>query len=242
MSVVAQRYGYSVQYEVMNDQVGRAFSDAATEAKLRVAGTPRITQKDVAPEGQMAFDATFEVYPEVQIGDLSSAEIESASAEVTEEAIDRTVEILRKQRRTFAQRPAGEGAAGDRPRHHRLRRQDRRRGLRRRQGRGLPVHHRRRPDAGAVRQGRARHEGGRVQDLPAAVPGRLPRQGRGRQGSRLPRQRDQDRGAEAARGGRGLRQGAGHRGRHRAGPARQRQEEPGARGDACACWRATRRR
>jgi len=110
MSVVAQRYGYSVQYEVMNDHVGRAFSDAATEAKLRVAGTPRITQKDAAPEGQIAFDATFEVYPEVQIGDLSGAEIESASAEVTEEAIDRTVEILRKQRRTFAQRPAGEGA------------------------------------------------------------------------------------------------------------------------------------
>ena len=77
MSVVAQRYGYSVQYEVMNDHVGRAFSDAATEAKLRVAGAPRITQKDGAPEGQIVFDATFEVYPEVQIGDLSAAEIES---------------------------------------------------------------------------------------------------------------------------------------------------------------------
>ena len=115
MSVVAQRYGYSVHYEVMNDHVGRAFSDAAGEAKLRVAGAPRITQKDEAPEGQMVFDATFEVYPEVQIGDLSAAQIESASAEVTEEAIDRTLEILRKQRRTFAQRPAGDGAMeGDR--------------------------------------------------------------------------------------------------------------------------------
>jgi len=110
MSVVTQRYGYSVHYEVMNDHVGRAFSDATSEAKLRVAGAPRIEQKDGAPEGQMAFDATFEVYPEVQIGDLSAAEIESASAEVTEEAIDRTVDILRKQRRSFAQRPAGEGA------------------------------------------------------------------------------------------------------------------------------------
>ena len=115
MSVVAQRYGYSVHYEVMNDHVGRAFSDAAGEAKLRVAGAPRITQKDEAPEGQMVFDATFEVYPEVQIGDLSAAQVESASAEVTEEAIDRTIEILRKQRRTFAQRPAGDGAMeGDR--------------------------------------------------------------------------------------------------------------------------------
>jgi len=115
MSVVTQRYGYSVHYEVMNDHVGRAFSDAASEAKLRVAGAPRIEQKDGAPEGQLAFDATFEVYPEVQIGDLSAAEIESASAEVTDEAIDRTIDILRKQRRSFAQRAAGEGAMeGDR--------------------------------------------------------------------------------------------------------------------------------
>ena len=99
----------------MNDHVGRAFNDAATEAQLRVAGAPRITQKDEAPEGQMVFDATFEVYPDVQIGDLSAAELETVSAEVTEDAIDRTIEILRKQRRTFAQRPAGEGAAeGDR--------------------------------------------------------------------------------------------------------------------------------
>jgi trigger factor len=110
MSVVAQRYGYSVQYEVVNDKVGRAFADAAREAALRVAGMPRIAQKDDAPEGQLAFDATFEVYPEVRLGDLSAAEIERVSTEVTEEAIDRTVEILRKQRRTFAQRPAADGA------------------------------------------------------------------------------------------------------------------------------------
>jgi len=110
MSVVAQRYGYSVHYEVMNDRVGQAFSDAATEAKLRVAGAPKISQKEDAPEGQMAFDATFEVYPEVKLGDLTAAEIERVSTEVTDAAIDRTVEILRKQRRTFAQRAATEGA------------------------------------------------------------------------------------------------------------------------------------
>ncbi|MBI5717111.1 MAG: trigger factor [Burkholderiales bacterium] len=115
MSVVAQRYGYSVQYEVVNDKVGQAFADAAQEAKLRVAGLPRITQKDQSPEGQLAFDATFEVYPEVKLGDLATAEVERIATEVTEAAIDRTIDILRKQRRTFAQRPAVEGAAeGDR--------------------------------------------------------------------------------------------------------------------------------
>ena len=115
MSVVAQRYGYSVHYEVMNDKVGQVFSQAVNEAKLRVAGAPRITEKEGAPEGQVAFDATFEVYPEVKLNDLSSAQVERVSTEVGEAAIDKTVDILRKQRRTFAQRPATEGAVeGDR--------------------------------------------------------------------------------------------------------------------------------
>jgi trigger factor len=111
MSVVAQRYGYSVQYEVVNDRVGKAFADAASEAKLRVAGTPRISQREEAAQGHLAFDATFEVYPEVRISDLSGVEVERVSTEVTDAAVDRTIEILRKQRRTFAQRPAAEGAA-----------------------------------------------------------------------------------------------------------------------------------
>ncbi len=115
MSVVAQRYGYSVQYEVVNDKVGRAFADAASQAQLRVAGAPRITQKQEAPEGEVAFDATFEVYPEVVLGDLAGVEVERVSAEVNDAAIDRTVEILRRQRRSFGLRGAGEEAAeGDR--------------------------------------------------------------------------------------------------------------------------------
>ncbi|MBK6323091.1 MAG: trigger factor [Burkholderiales bacterium] len=109
MNVVAQRYGYSVHYEVMNDKVGQAFATAANEAELRVAGQPRITESETSPEGQMAFDAIFEVFPEVKIADLSNATLEKIHAEVTEAAIDKTVEILRKQRRTFALRPKDAG-------------------------------------------------------------------------------------------------------------------------------------
>ena len=115
MSVVTQRYGYSVHYEVMNDKVGRAFADATNEAKLRVAGAPRISEKEGAAEGELAFDATFEVYPEVSIGELSALEVERISADVTEAAIDRTIEILRKQRRSFGLRAAADGVQeGDR--------------------------------------------------------------------------------------------------------------------------------
>jgi trigger factor len=115
MNVVAQRYGYSVHYEVMNDKVGEAFAQAANEAKLRVAGQPRITEKEGSPEGELAFDAVFEVYPDVAIGDLATAEVERVTAEVTDAAIDKTLDILRKQRRTFAQRAQDASAQeGDR--------------------------------------------------------------------------------------------------------------------------------
>jgi trigger factor len=115
MSVVAQRYGYSVHNEVLNDKVGQVFKEAVDEAKLRVAGAPRITEKAEASEGEVAFDATFEVYPEVKLGHLTQSEVERATTSVTDAAVDKTIDILRKQRRTFQQRPAAEGAAeGDR--------------------------------------------------------------------------------------------------------------------------------
>ncbi len=115
MSVVAQRYGYSVQYEVMNDKVSEAFAQAVQEADLRVAGQPRISEKEGAAEGFADFDAVFEVFPEVKIGDLSAAEVDKLSADVDDAAIDKTLDILRKQRRTFAQRAAAEAAVdGDR--------------------------------------------------------------------------------------------------------------------------------
>ena len=113
MNIVAQRYGYSVHYEVMNDKVGEAFSVAANEAKLRVAGQPRISEKEQTSDTEMAFDAIFEVYPEVVIKDLSLVEVETLQAHVTDEAIDKTVEILRKQKRTFAQRAMDAAAATD---------------------------------------------------------------------------------------------------------------------------------
>ena len=98
LKMVAAQYGYQIETEVLNDKVGRAFNDAANENNLRVAGYPKIEPKEEAAEGVLAFDATFEVYPEVVIGDLSGVEIETVKAEVSEAEIDKTIDILRKQR------------------------------------------------------------------------------------------------------------------------------------------------
>lgn len=113
MKMVAAQYGYQVETEVLNDKVGQAFNNAAAENNLRVAGYPKIEPKaGDAPEGTVAFDATFEVYPEVRIGDLSSAAIEKVKAEVSDAEVDKTVEILRKQRVHYHVK-GEQGAHGD---------------------------------------------------------------------------------------------------------------------------------
>lgn len=114
MSMVSQRYGYSVQNEVLNDQLGDAFNKAVQEAELRVAGSPEISEKEGSPDGVWQFDAVFEVLPEVTQAELSGVELEKVTAQVDDDAIDRTLDILRQQRRTFAQKKIdAEVEAGD---------------------------------------------------------------------------------------------------------------------------------
>ncbi|MDB5767568.1 MAG: tig [Collimonas fungivorans] len=114
MKMVAAQYGYQVETEVLNDKVGNAFNTAANENNLRVAGYPRIEPKgsEGVAEGTLAFDATFEIYPEVKIGDLTSVEVEKTKAEVSDAEIDKTIDILRKQRVHYHVK-GEQGAHGD---------------------------------------------------------------------------------------------------------------------------------
>lgn len=98
LKMVAAQYGYQIETDVLNDKVGRAFNEAAAENELRVAGFPKIEPKQDAEEGTLSFDATFEVYPEVVIGDLAAVEVETVGTEVSDVEIDKTIDILRKQR------------------------------------------------------------------------------------------------------------------------------------------------
>lgn len=99
MKMVAAQYGPMVENEVLNDTIGRAFATTAASNNLRVAGYPRIEPKEGASvEGSLVFLATFEIYPEVKIGDLSSIEIEKSRSDITDTEIDKTIDILRKQR------------------------------------------------------------------------------------------------------------------------------------------------
>ncbi len=111
MKFVAQQYGPQVRSEVLADAVQKAFGEVVKEANLRVAGYPRIEKKDgESAADRLEFDVTFEVYPEVKVGDLAAATIERPQVAVDDAAIDKTLEILRKQRGEWA---AAERAAQD---------------------------------------------------------------------------------------------------------------------------------
>jgi trigger factor len=101
LKMVAQSYGAQVQSEVMGDAVSKAFSDAVAEHKLKVAGQPSIDNGEGAPEGSVAFVAKFEIYPEFAIAPASGLEVERATCVVSEAEVDKTLEVLRKQRVTW---------------------------------------------------------------------------------------------------------------------------------------------
>jgi trigger factor len=104
LKLIQKTYGPQVRSEVMSDAVQKTFSNAVREANLKVAGQPRIELKDTAKDPAaktLEFNATFEIYPEVKVGDLATATIERPGTDVDEAAVDKTVEILRKQRTTF---------------------------------------------------------------------------------------------------------------------------------------------
>jgi len=96
LKLVVQTYGPQVRSEVMSDAVQKAFTNAVKEANLKVAGYPQIERKN-----DFEFSATFEIYPEVKVGDLAGASVERPVAQVDDAAVDKTLEILRKQRTRF---------------------------------------------------------------------------------------------------------------------------------------------
>jgi trigger factor len=100
MKLVTQTYGPQAHSEAVGAAIERAFGEKVREQNLRVAGYPRIEPKGNAGT-EMAFTAVFEVYPEITLNDISAKEIEKPLLAVTDTEIDKTMEVLRDQRKTY---------------------------------------------------------------------------------------------------------------------------------------------
>lgn len=111
LSIIKQRYGAGIRQEVVGDVISRSFYEAVQKEKVRPAGQPSIQPKQMVPGKDLEFVATFEVYPEVELGDFSAYELTRTKAEVTDADIDNMIETLRKHQANWidVDRAAAEG-------------------------------------------------------------------------------------------------------------------------------------
>lgn len=102
LKMVERTYGPQVRYEVLNDSVLKQFDAAVKGQNYRVAGYPRF-QPVQAQQGaaSMEYTATFEVYPEVEVGELSSRVVKKPQTQVADANVEATITTLRKQRAKY---------------------------------------------------------------------------------------------------------------------------------------------
>ncbi|MGB4467698.1 MAG: trigger factor [Azovibrio sp.] len=101
-AMVKQQYGAEAHHEALNEALEVAFGQAVMAQNLRVAGYPRIEPKPTDSTTHLEFQAVCEVYPEFTLGDLSTFTVERPTLEVTAAEVDKTLDILRKQRVRYA--------------------------------------------------------------------------------------------------------------------------------------------
>lgn len=101
MSVIRKRFGGSARQEVMGEMIQSSFYEAVMQEKLNPAGMPSVEPKDPAEGKDFEYIATFEVYPEVTLGDFSAIKVERVESEVTDADLDKMLDILRGQNKRF---------------------------------------------------------------------------------------------------------------------------------------------
>jgi len=100
--ILEQKHGAQIQQEVLQDALRHSFAKEAQDNKLKVVGYPTFEVKTTDPDALwIEYSATFEVYPEVVLGDISAESIEQAVYTLSDADVDTTIATLRKQHATF---------------------------------------------------------------------------------------------------------------------------------------------
>lgn len=111
LNVIRQRFKSGVYDEVLGEVMQSTFQEAVANEKLRLAGMPEIDPGSPKPGEQLEYTATFEVYPEIELADMSAVELTVPQAEITDADIDKMLDNLRKQQQGWSpvDRAAKEG-------------------------------------------------------------------------------------------------------------------------------------
>jgi len=99
--VIKRMYGEAIRYDVLNRVVQESFFEAVQEKALQPAGTPNIEFKNDKEGEDFSYTATFEIYPEIELKDLSGVEIVKQTAEIEKADIAKMIETLQKQQSSW---------------------------------------------------------------------------------------------------------------------------------------------
>jgi len=113
LKMVERHYGFQVRQEALSESVQRLFAEAVRSQNFRVAGMPRFEPvQGGADATAFEFQAVFEVYPEITMGELAGHKVTRPVTQVTEKDVDATIETLRRQRAKYERVTRG-AASGD---------------------------------------------------------------------------------------------------------------------------------
>jgi len=114
LKMIEQQYGPQVKEEVFAEAIETSFGQAIQENKLRVIGMPNIQHKPLNQVyEEFEYTATFEVFPEVTLGDFKAVSIEKPEAQITDKDVNKTIDVILKQRAQFIE-SSDASAKGDR--------------------------------------------------------------------------------------------------------------------------------
>lgn len=114
LKIIESMYGAGIHDRAINETAQKTFYDTVVAEKLKVAGLKSMEAvENNDDKAVFKVAAVFEVYPDIHIGDLTAQDVTKVTADVGDDEIDKTIDILRKQRARF-NRVEREAQNGDR--------------------------------------------------------------------------------------------------------------------------------
>ncbi len=101
LKMVAKMYGTAVRQDVLGEVMQRNFIEAIVSEKVNPAGAPTFEPVTNKAGEDLVFNATFEVYPEVELKGLENIAVEKPTTQVNDADVEEMLETLRKQQATW---------------------------------------------------------------------------------------------------------------------------------------------
>jgi len=99
--MVRRRFRDEIKSDVVQALVPQFFKNAVKDQKLAVVGEPRFEELKFEEKQPLSIKATFEVYPEIALGEYKGLEVEQEPATVADSDVEKALEEMRQSAATF---------------------------------------------------------------------------------------------------------------------------------------------